>query len=67
LDHEAAGIWRPLAVSGSSQHSRQIALQRDTQPVAVETREALNMSRHVSAFKIGMNPTTLEQNPTQAG
>jgi putative transcriptional regulator len=26
-----------------------------------ETREALNMSRHVFAFKIGVNPRTLER------
>ena len=33
LDQEVAGIWRPLAVSGGSQHSRQIALQRNFQLV----------------------------------
>ena len=35
LDHEVAGIWRPLAVSGRTQHSRQIALQRDLQALAI--------------------------------
>ena len=34
MDHEVAGIWRPLAVSGRAQHSRQVALQRDFQFVA---------------------------------
>jgi putative transcriptional regulator len=41
---------------------------RDVQPITVppidadmvrETREALNMSRHVFAFKLGVNPRTL--------
>ena len=35
LDHEVAGIWRPLAVSGGAQHSRQVALQRDLQVLAI--------------------------------
>jgi hypothetical protein len=35
LDQEVAGIWRPLAVSGRTQHSRQVALQRDLQLVAL--------------------------------
>jgi hypothetical protein len=35
LDQEVARLWRPLAVSGRAQHSRQIALQRDLQLVAV--------------------------------
>jgi len=42
---------------------------REVQPITVppidadmvrETREALNMSRHVFAFKLGVNPRTLE-------
>jgi len=42
----------------------------DAQPIAVppidadvvrETREALNMSRRVFAFKLGVNPRTLER------
>ncbi len=42
----------------------------DVQPIAVppidahivrETREALNMSRQVFAFKLGVNPRTLER------
>jgi hypothetical protein len=35
LDYEVAGIWRPLRVSGRTQHSRQVALQRDFQLVAI--------------------------------
>ena len=35
LDQEVAGIGRPLAVSGRTQHPRQIALQRDLQLVAI--------------------------------
>ena len=43
---------------------------REVQPIMVppidadmvrETREALNMSRHVFAFKLGVNPRTLER------
>ena len=40
MDQEVAGIWRPLAVSGRTQHSRQIALQRDLQLVAAFLVEA---------------------------
>ena len=35
MDQEVARLWRPLAVSGRTQHSRQAALQRDLQLVAV--------------------------------
>jgi hypothetical protein len=34
LDQEVARIWRPLAVSGRTQHPRQISLQRDSQLIA---------------------------------
>ena len=34
-DQEVAGIWRPLTVSGRTQHSRQVTLQRDLHSVAV--------------------------------
>lgn len=34
-DQEVAGCWRPLAVSGRTQHSCQVALQRDPQLVAL--------------------------------
>src|SRR5215213_6661758 len=35
LDHEVAGIGRPLSVSGRAQHSCQVALQCDSQLVAI--------------------------------
>jgi hypothetical protein len=35
LDQEVAGIWRPLAVSGCAEHSRQVALQGDVQALAI--------------------------------
>ena len=35
MDHEVAGIWRPLRVSGRAQHSREIATQRDLQALAI--------------------------------
>ena len=35
LDHEVAGIWRPLAVSGRTQHTGQITLQRDLEALAI--------------------------------
>ena len=34
LEHEVAGFWRSLAVSGRAQHSSQIALQSDLQATA---------------------------------
>ena len=35
LDHEVACVWRPLRVSGRTQHSCQVALQRDIQALAI--------------------------------
>jgi hypothetical protein len=37
LDHEVAGIWRPLRLSERTPHPSQIALQRDLQLTAAES------------------------------
>lgn len=42
-------------------HVEPIALPELTPRVVRETRESLNMSRQVFAFKLGVNPRTLER------
>ena len=55
---------------GAHREGRVTLKTTDVQPIAVppidadvvrETREALNMSRQVFAFKLGVNPRTLER------
>jgi putative transcriptional regulator len=64
----AAGLGHTVVLSQSS--LPRTLNTRDVQPIAVppvdtdivrETREALNMSRHVFVFKLGVNPRTLER------
>ena len=39
LDHEVAGIWRPLAVSGRTKHPRKVALEGDLQALAIRLKQ----------------------------
>ena len=60
-------MWKQC---GITREGRLTLKAREVQPITVppidadmvrETREALNMSRHVFAFKLGVNPRTLER------
>jgi putative transcriptional regulator len=59
-----------VAAMGDQREGRLTLKTREVRPITVppigpdvvrETREALNMSRHVFAFKLGVNPRTLER------
>ena len=65
-----AELMTGVEVMGAHREGRLTLKTRHVQPIAVppvdadivrDTREALKMSRHVFAFKLGVNPRTLER------
>lgn len=58
---EAIGAHREGRVTLKTTEVQPIAVPPIDADVVRETREALNMSRQVFAFKLGVNPRTLER------
>ena len=58
---EAMGAHREGRLTLKTLHVQHIAVPPVDADVVRETREALKMSRHVIAFKLGVNPRTLER------
>ena len=65
-----AELMTGVEAIGAHSEGRLTLKTRDVQPIALppvdadivrDTREALKMSRHVFAFKLGVNPRTLER------
>ena len=58
---EAIGAHREGRLTLKTRDVRPIALPPADADLVRDTREALKMSRHVFAFKLGVNPRTLER------